>query len=188
MESITLLDQASTYPPCVEFLESQGERVVHLPNLGHKALFVANLQPDGPFILSDPDVVPLGPPEGVEYLWELSQRLPFYKVGFGISLEGVTMPIEVREHERQFWNPGAELEPGVFMAPIDTTFAIWQPDRSPLGYFSGIRTGPPHVVRHTSYHSDYTHPENFSEEDKYYLEHAEGPWSGWKHDLKRYGP
>src|SRR5258706_7695273 len=187
MENITFLDCASTYPPCVEFLAAQGERVRHLPNLGHLALFQTDLVPQAPFVLSDSDVVPLGPPSGMDWLWELSQRYPFYKVGFGISLDGVTMPIPVREHERTFWNPAALLEPDVYAAPIDTTLAIWDPSRSSLGYYSGIRTGPPHVLRHSSYHTDYSRPDLFSEEDRYYLEHVEGNSSGWKYDLERYG-
>src|SRR6185437_1423683 len=141
-----------------------------------------------PFILSDPDLVPLGPPSGIEYLWELGARYPDrYKVGMGLSLEGCTMPVAVYKHEQQMWNPAAQLEPGVYAAPIDTTLAIWFPDRSSGGFFSGIRTGPPHVLRHSSYFTDYQHPETFSEEDQYYLAHVEGNASGWAYDLKRYG-
>jgi hypothetical protein len=187
IESITLLDCASTYPPCLDYLANQGDRVKRLPNLGHLALFAADLAPSTPFILSDPDVVPLGPPSGIEYLWDLAQRYPAYKVGMGLDLEGATMPAQVMAHEQQFWNEGRLLEPGVYGAPIDTTLAIWTPSLVGLGYFNGIRTGPPHVLRHSSYFTDYQHPETFSEEDRYYLAHAEGNASGWKYDIERYG-
>src|SRR5258707_11703988 len=69
METIRLLDNDSSYPPLLEFYKTQGERVVYLgQNLGHHALFKTGLAPSTPFILSDPDLVPLGPPEGIEYL------------------------------------------------------------------------------------------------------------------------
>lgn len=186
IENITFLDCASTYPPCVEYLHSQRDRVKYLANLGHLALFAAGLAPSTPFILSDPDLVPLGPPSGIEWLWDLAQRYPAYKVGMGLYLEGATMPAPVMAHEQSFWNEGRLLEPGVYSAPVDTTLAIWMPDRVGLGYFNGIRTGAPHLLKHSSYFSDYSNLDSFSDEDRYYLAHADTS-SGWRSDIQRYG-
>jgi hypothetical protein len=193
MQSITLLDNASTYPPLLEYyslLESGYAldfpvKVVRLGrNLGHLALFQSGLQPPGAFFLSDPDLIPLGPPSGIHYLWELSQRYPaFQKLGFGLELEGATMPQPVLEAERGFWAPQLRLEAGVYRAPIDTTFALWLPGRQ----LNGIRTGHPHVMRHTSYFTDYSRLDLLSEEERYYLAHVEGTTSGWAEDIKRYG-
>ena len=60
---IWLCDNASTYPPLVEFLRTTKYRVVYNNfNLGHRAPWLSGLVPelghDRFFIISDPDVVP----------------------------------------------------------------------------------------------------------------------------------
>ena len=184
-EHIILLDNASTYPPLLEFYKTQGARVHYLgQNLGHHCLFKSGLQPEGPFFLTDPDLVPLGPPEGLEYLWDLSQRyVEYQRIGFGLEMDGATAPPQIIAWEQEFWRPSRQLEPGVFDAPIDTTLALWMPGRTK----NGIRTGRPHVMKHSSYFSDYSNRASFSEEDEYYLSHVEGTVSGWAEDIKRYG-
>jgi hypothetical protein len=174
-ESITLLDNASTYPPLLDYLTSQGSRVHYLgANLGHSCLFVAGLAPETPFIYSDPDLVFLGPHDGVEYLWDVAQRYPDRnKVGFGLTLDGVREDMPSLNWEQELWNPARIIESGVFSAPIDTTFAIWQTGN---GGWDGIRTGAPYVMSHTSWN---TTPDNMTEEDRYYLSHVEGPSSSW---------
>ena len=60
---IWLCDNASTYPPLVEFLKTTKHHVVYNKfNLGHRAPWLSGLVPelghDRFFIISDPDVVP----------------------------------------------------------------------------------------------------------------------------------
>jgi hypothetical protein len=175
MENISLLDNDSTYPPCLDYLRQTPHRVLRLgQNLGHLALFEQGLCPPGHFILSDPDLIPLGPPDGVEHLWEVSQRYPGKaKWGFGLSLEGASPRTRGYAWEQELWAPSRQLAPGIFDAPIDTTFALYPPatGREPRQRHSpAIRTGPPYVMRHPDW--EYRPGDWLSPEDEYYHRRA----------------
>lgn len=176
-KSITFIDNASTYPPCVEYLASQGDRVVYLgENVGHLALFWRQLVPPGKFIYSDPDLVFLGPHSGLQTLLEVAKRHPERdKVGFGLSLQGVS-DIPSLEWERRMWADELLVEPGVYDAPVDTTFALY--NRPTQDIWNSLRTGEPDVVRHSSW---YSTPENLTEEDRWYLDGANRScsWKNW---------
>src|SRR5437879_5702154 len=58
-ERIVLVDNASSFPPLLDYLEDTPHQVVRLgANLGSRALWAANLVPDEWFVYTDPDVVP----------------------------------------------------------------------------------------------------------------------------------
>ncbi|KAB6087043.1 hypothetical protein GA560_00005, partial [Bacteroides xylanisolvens] len=83
--------------------------------------------------------------------------------------EELSCGFEVIEWESIFWKE--EIEPNIFKALIDTTFAVYKP------YFVGepidpdcfcIRTGFPYSVRHLPW---YINNDNMSKEELYYLGH-----------------
>ena len=80
----------------------------------------------------------------------------------------------VRKWESQFWEH--PVAPGVFAAPIDTTFALY-PSR---GEFSNeacnLRLGHPYVAEHTPWYADET---ALSAEERYYREHTSATFSNW---------
>ena len=89
--------------------------------------------------------------------------------GGGVGEKGDLRGGPVRAWESQFWKQ--EVEPNVFLAPIDTTFAVYKP------YFKGelidfdyvyFRTGFPYSVRHLAWYVDSGNP---SEEERYYIGH-----------------
>ena len=175
--NIVLLDNASTYPPCVSYLRAQGDRVTYLgANLGHHALFAADLVPEGRFFLSDPDLVFLGPHSGLQHLLDLAEMYPERdQIGFGLSLDGVPETLMHYRWEQSMWDASKEIAPGVFESPIDTTFAIYT--RGSMGIWNALRTGPPHVMAHPSWLQT---AENLTEENAYYLAHRDpGPWQSW---------
>ena len=97
--------------------------------------------------------------------WALGVRLR----SSGIDKIDKALKQEVIDWESQFWKK--ELEPNVYNAPIDTTFAVYKP------YFKGeiidfndtyIRTGFPYTIRHLPW---YINSNSLSDEDKYYLSH-----------------
>ena len=80
-----------------------------------------------------------------------------------------TLKEKVIEWESVFWKE--EIEPNIFKALIDTTFAVYKP------YFIGepidpdcfcIRTGYPYSVRHLPWYMNSAKP---TEEELYYLGH-----------------
>ena len=77
---IWLCDNASTYPPLVEFLKSTNHNVVYNRfNLGHRAPWLSGLVPElghsRYFIISDPDILPdKNTPSNVFELFEKTLR------------------------------------------------------------------------------------------------------------------
>ena len=174
-QRITFLDNASTYPPLLAYLEKTPHEVVRLDeNVGHLALFWQDLAPEPPFFMGDPDTPFLGPFSGLERLHEVAQKYPERdKVGMGLSLDGVPTSLPSYRWEQQMWEK--EIEQGVYDAPVDTTFSIY--NRHTTDIWNALRIGEPHVLRHSSWFSE---KDKLSEEDAYYLEHRkEGPWAGW---------
>ena len=78
--------------------------------------------------------------------------------------------------EKQFWN--REIEPGVFKAPIDTTFALYRPSFEFSK--SALRTGQPYVARHLPW---YLNLAALPEDEQYYLSHADPRLGNWRFEL-----
>lgn len=189
-DEIYLVDNASTYPPLLEWLAASPHTVVRsTQNLGHRAPWLLGVAPrvghDRCFVISDPDVVPVEecPLDAIDYFRSLFEhQLPGVdKVGFGLRIDDLpdhyAHKAQVIEWEAQYWRE--EVLPGVFRAAIDTTFALYRPGRVHW-YLNGLRTGPPYVARHTSWYVDSA---NLSDEERYYRDHADPLTSNW--DLER---
>jgi hypothetical protein len=183
---VLLVDNGSTYQPLVEFLDTTEAEVVRLDaNFGHIAPWRpevrARLDPNSPFVVTDCDVVPDAscPPDVVEHLAGLLLRYAgVVKAGLGLRIddlpESYSLKSDVRTWESLFWE--TEIAPGVFRAPVDTTFALC---RSPAdGHLldPALRTGPPYVGRHLPWYADTAQP---ADEDRYYLDHAERAFTHW---------
>ncbi len=183
---IWLIDNASTYPPLLEFLDSTEHRVVRLErNLGHRSPFLSGVvqrESHGRyFVISDPDVVPDDgcPLDAIGHFRKLLDRHPdIDKVGFGLRIDDVpdSYPLadEVRAWESRFW--ADEIEPGVYRADIDTTFALYRPLERRHREDRSLRTGSPYLARHTPW---YVSPEDITDEDRWYRDHAEPTTANW---------
>ena len=184
MRNIWICDNASSYPPLLEFLSGLSNVVYLDRNLGHRAPWLSGLVPrlgrNSHFIVTDPDVVPDEncPKDAVAHFYELLKRYPHEdKVGFGLKIDDLPSHYAHRSRvfawESQFWKD--ELEPGVFRAPIDTTFALYRPG---LGHSNNkaLRTGAPYVARHTPW---YVNSVDLSEEQRWYVDHADKAVSNW---------
>lgn len=179
---IILLDNASSYPPLLEYLAASQHEVRWLGgNLGSRALWVADMVPDEPFVLTDPDILPINecPLDVVAHLGRLLDSSPGHpKAGLGLYLDDLPADWWNMGHERMLVEPAREITPSVFDSLIDTTFALYRPGAE--FSFHAIRTGWPYQARHTSWY--VTEPDA---EDAYYLAHASiGPTgSSWKENL-----
>jgi hypothetical protein len=167
-DNLTLLDNASSWPPLLDYLSQSPHKVVKLGrNLGSRALWHAGLVPDAPYVYTDPDVVPTDdcPLDLVEHLHELLDRYPqFSKAGVGLYLDDVG-DIPSLAHERELVSEARELEPGVYGSLIDTTFALY---RAGTGFgYQAIRTGAPWQARHMGWYK--TEPDA---ETRFYLDRA----------------
>jgi hypothetical protein len=184
-ERIIIVDNASTYPPLCDYLESfKGQVVRHSKNLGHTALWqtpqLAELIQKEWFVYTDPDVIPdeKCPRDAVAHFYELLLRYKCYeKAGFGLRVDDLpdhySMKGKVIEWESGLYQ--RELGPGAFAADIDTTFALYRPG---TGYCYGpaIRTRGLYEARHMPWYAD---SQQLTEESQYYRSHALGGISTW---------
>jgi hypothetical protein len=185
-EEIILIDNASTYPPLLEYYERSPHSVMRMDeNLGHTALWQTGLVeklcgPEGYYVYSDPDVVPIEecPPDAVDFFRDVLETYPdLAKVGFGLRIDDLPDHYALKDRvvrwENQYWTKS--IEPGLFDAPIDTTFALHRGVKSHQ-YHDAVRTGYPYIARHTAWYVD---SENLGEEEEYYRSHARADVTNW---------
>ena len=186
---IILLDNASTYPPLLDYYreiaarpDKEAIQLIRLTqNLGHQALWrsgiLRQLQIRGPFVYSDPDIVPIAdcPNDIIQIFWRILAANPFVqKAGFGLKLDDLpdhfAKKAAVLFHENHFWEHRLpQQSPEQYLAPIDTTFALYRHGN----YYEipcAIRTGHPYLARHADWYLDSA---NMPEEINYYYTHAQ---------------
>ncbi|MGI9644483.1 MAG: hypothetical protein ACR2O6_04155, partial [Ilumatobacteraceae bacterium] len=177
------------YQPLLDYLAATPHHVVRSRhNLGHRSPWlsgtVQRVAHGRHFVISDPDVVPdpMCPLNAAEHLRWILDRFPDVdKVGLGLRIDDLptTYPLAaaVQEWEARFW--ADEIEPGLFRADVDTTFALYRPLDRRHDESRALRTGPPFVARHLPW---YTDPEQLTEEDRHYREHADPLLANWDRD------
>lgn len=175
--NIYIIDNHSSYPPLLKWYEDCPHNVIRLKeNVGYLSFSKTNIHKmfaDQYFVYTDPDVLPAEecPDDFLEHFYNLLQRYPqAVKVGFSLKIDDLPDCFADKKTviawESRFWEK--QLEPGVYDADIDTTFALYRPNVSvgsgPRGL--RIRTGGNYTARHLPWYIDSAAP---SEEDRYYL-------------------
>ncbi|MGE5441759.1 MAG: hypothetical protein ACM3Q0_01685 [Bacteroidota bacterium] len=187
---IIIIDNASSFPPLLSYLERLERKgratVVRLgANVGHLAIWrqglLQRLGINLEYVYTDPDIVPAEfcPGDVLGRFREiLDEEADIATVGFGLRLDDIpdhaTHKAQVLSWESRFWlTPAA---PGLFLAPIDTTFALYRPfGGHSLGQPS-LRTGWPYLASHVGWLIDHDHP---TEEDVFYFRSVRPDTSHW---------
>lgn len=185
--NVWILDNDSSYPPLLRYYERLPANVnlVRLGrNVGPRALFDTRFYWKlcrGYFVLTDPDVVPVDecPRDAIAHFLDLLNRYPWaQKAGFGLKIDDLPTQYARREKviawESQFWNK--EIEPGVYDAILDTTFALYRPWTRWRHGFRAVRTGDPYVARHLPWYVDSENPD---EEERFYAASSLPGASSW---------
>ncbi len=183
---VVIMDNASDYPPLLQYYQElpAGVKVMLLTeNHGPYVLWQqgVHLVLDTPYVVTDSDVVPDAacPHDLIATLLDRLQRWPdAKKVGMALRIDNLPDSYgdadTVRKWESQFWE--RPVAPGVFQAPIDTTFALY-PAR---GAFSNepcnLRLGHPYVAEHTPWYADEA---ELGVEERYYRDHTSATFSNW---------
>lgn len=188
-ERLILVDNNSTFEPLLEYFERTPHQVIRLPqNMGpHASIWESGVRDElagvGPFVVTDSDIVPDPgcPPDVIDYLeWALARYPKYIKAGLGLRIDDLPASYSHTERvirwERQYWE--RRLQPGLYRANVDTTFALYRPGNDRFALGPAIRTGPPYVARHRPWYSDSANP---TEEERYYRETSDRSKSQWTH-------
>ena len=189
------MDNASTYPPLLEFYRSLDLANVQVLYLGLNSCgratkhVAARLAGFPRFIVTDPDLLPYPntPRDVVPHLADMLERHPEYN-HVGLSFEIDDLPDEcplkaaIVRHESQFWPPQVEqLNDEVYVAPVDTTFAMYRSTSDVNAYAPALRTCRPYTLKHVDWYRSLS---DLSEEYLYYLRTSK-PYATWAADLRK---
>jgi SAM-dependent methyltransferase len=175
--NIVIIDNGSTYEPVLRWYDSLNSSPIQIMrlerNFGKLALWEANVLERlgivGPFVYTDSDIVPDAscPKDLVSYLAAQLRLFPqIFKAGPALRIDN--LPESYKHHreahnwELKFWR--APVARGLFLAPIDTTFALYRPG-SKFAQEPALRSGWPYIARHEPWYMDSS---NLSDEDRNY--------------------
>ncbi len=175
--NIHIIDNKSAYQPLLDFYENSKYVIYRLDkNIGFKALWKSKLWYKFMFVNycytdSDLSLCKECPDDFLENFYTILKKYPkVHKVGFSLKINDLPdyfdKKDEVINWESKYYEQ--EKEPNIFVAPIDTTFALYRPF-SQRGKRDGtdeiLRTGFPYQCHHLPWYND---SKNLSKEEQYY--------------------
>jgi hypothetical protein len=183
--NIWFCDNASTYPPLLQYLENTKYKVIRNElNLGHRGPWlsglVTELGEETAFVVTDPDVIPVEtcPRDALDSFHNTLRDYPEVdKVGFSLRIDDIPNHYAHRDDvilwESQFWK---DIHPsGFYNAEIDTTFALY---RAGEGHQNNraLRSPLPYTAIHYPWYQNSQLP---TAEQIYYVEHADSLIINW---------
>ena len=173
---IVIVDNESTYPPLLEWYDTNPCRIERHGNVGIAAPWikqtVAGLKSKF-YVVTDPDMgLENTPDDTLLYLQDKMNSLNIDKIGLGLDWQRVEdkSPYYKRLHlyEKDRWEKSPVQENVYMDVQIDTTFALY---RVPVYFIGGASTTFPYVARH--YPWEFSLEEaRANEEFMYYMKHA----------------
>ncbi|NQY28268.1 MAG: glycosyltransferase [Flavobacteriaceae bacterium] len=176
--NLVILDNNSTYAPLLKFYESTPYKVIRFnKNYGYKSywksgLWLKNINKYFAYTDSDLKISEACPDNFLEYFYELLIKYPeVHKVGFSLKIDDIPncykLKNKVINWESRYYEK--ELEKDLYLAPIDTTFALYRPF-SKIGQKDGstpiVRVGGFYNAHHLPWYVD---SKNLDEEELYYI-------------------
>lgn len=191
LKNIVLVDNASTAPEMLTFLQSVQNDVIVVRrdhNAGPRDLFMSaenyNRLPEI-FCITDPDLE-FNSALPDEFLLELIDATEKFKTGkAGMALDIAdreamrdedfiygNRPYKIWDWESQFWRHQVGTTPAgdpIYNAPIDTTFAVYNKKYfRPETHLLGVRVAGRYTCRHLPWYKDVAMP---ASEEEYYRQH-----------------
>jgi len=194
--SIIIVDNDSTYPPLLDFYQKIDHPLIQVVMLGFNSwrkgveyIGCKKLKQFSRYIITDPDLLPYPttPKDIVGHISKLLDKYPEYNhVGASLEIEDIpdTYPLkeEILKFESDYWLPKATLlNDEVFVAKIDSTFAMYRNTSKVLITEPALRTDRPYTLKHIDW---YILPQDFSEEYIYYLKSCKS-FATWATHLKK---
>jgi len=187
-KNIHVVDNDSTYPPLLEYLNSSRHNVYKMDkNYGHLVVWECGkfdeIIKNNNYIVSDCDVLPVDqcPRNVIEYFLSVLKRYPkITKAGFSLKIDDLpdnyVYKKSVIDWEAKFWKN--KIADNLYEASIDTTFALYRSGIYPSdkNWWKSIRTGFPYLCRHLPWYEDSNNP---SEEEIFYQRNLKNRSSFW---------
>lgn len=175
-KNIYILDNDSTYAPLLDYYKHVPAKVIYLgKNVGYKALWECELfekLKNGYYVYSDSDLLPVTecPPDLIYRLYLVLNKYPIEKCGPALKIDDLPdhygNKAAVLAMEKNYWIKA--VEPNVFDAPVDTTFALYKPlARGNAEECNAYRVGGDLTFRHLPW---YENSSNLGPEATYYKE------------------
>lgn len=182
---IIIIDNNSTYEPLLEWytevkLDVFTNKIVRDSNNTFYELACIAKHPkfteiiQNYYVFTDPDVVPVEdtPDDFIDVMIEVCKEFPhMHKVGPNIKFDdfepGSRNEYVATMSEKQYWQrriPHSKYE--LYQAPIDTGFAVYQPNSPPIFGDNSIRMGGKYTARHIPFYYDIN---NLPEDELYYV-------------------
>jgi len=171
-----VLDNASTYPPLLEWYKVADVKIIRLANnLGPRALWNdgRHVPRTGDyFAVTDPDLdLSRIPADFIHVLrGGLDQYPTILKCGLSLEINDLApehpLTKAIRARENGYWSDRHDAR--FFRANIATTFALYRVARPVCNYGPALRSDRPYTARHLPW---YVTPQTATDEDRYYWTH-----------------
>lgn len=184
-KNIKIIDNASTYPPLLDFYSTTEYEVFRLnENYGHMAFWKNDIFAEyrnDLYAVTDPDVIPIDkcPNDFMEMFCKNLENYPrVKKVGFSLKIDDIPKNAPLYNKVMQWekiYNFFKIPYRNAFCADIDTTFALYIPDYLDISrhFITAIRIGNPYQARHLPW---YKTEIDIDEEEMYYASHRTNGW------------
>lgn len=185
-KNIKIIDNASTYPPLLDYYNTTSHEVFRMDeNYGHMVFWkkpIFEKYRKDLYAITDPDVIPTDncPKDFMKQFYYCLKKYPrIKKAGFSLKIDDIPKDAPLY-HDVINWERAYNLFriPGTnkYAADIDTTFALYIPEDLDISrrFHVAIRIGFPYQLRHLPW---YTKLSDVTEEDEYYSSHrTNGFW------------
>ena len=186
--NIYIIDNQSTYPPLMEYYDQLPHKIFRLnKNVGHLSLWktiIFKWFEHDYYVYTDPDILPGDdcPGDFMEYFRKILETYPEYsKVGFALAIDDLPDHFsdkqKVRDWEGMYWQMKMEADSEVYIAKIDTTFALYRPGAKGGWWVPAMRVAGKYTSRHLPWYRDSS---AIDEEEQYFMDHASGSSSWYK--------
>lgn len=124
------------------------------------------------YVFTDSDVVPIdeAPEDFISGMVEVCAKYRSRKVGLGLKIDDLPYTEyskKIIDMEIGYWTKKIFDEKyEIYQAGIDTTFAVYQPNSTPLLDMNVIRMGGNYIARHYPWYYDIN---NLPEDESYYI-------------------
>lgn len=185
VKNIHIIDNASSYPPLLEYYKQTPYDVIYVgENLGARVFWKSDIfdkYRNDFYAVTDSDLelVEECPDDLLEFLFMTLKKYPFVrKVGVSLKIDDIpedsVLGSDVKQWESQFYKAPIK-NANAYYASVDTTLAVYLPDDLAEGipFLRAIRGAWPYQARHLPW---YKKKDDISEEDEYYSSHRSNGW------------